>query len=60
MDLHRHVFARAERPAHAGQRQPDLVRGQAQAGGDLFLVDVQPLGGDVEVDAAVLGRYREA
>ena len=31
VDLHREVLAPAERPAHAGQREPDLVVGQAEA-----------------------------
>ena len=34
--------------------------GRSEAGGDLVLVHVQPLGGDVEVDAAVLGGDGEA
>ena len=36
-----------------------FVERERQAGGDLVPVDVQPLGGDVEVDAAVLGGDRE-
>ena len=59
MYLHRQVLARAERPAHPGERQPHQLRRQAEAGGDLTLVRVQPLGRDVEVDAAVLGRHRQ-
>ena len=60
MDLHRQVLAAAEGAADAGQRHPDLVLGQAEHGRDLPQVGVQPLGGDVEVDAAVLGGHREA
>ena len=39
---------------------PDLVVREAEAAGDLPAVDVEPLGGDLEVDAAVLGGGREA
>jgi hypothetical protein len=60
VDLHRQVLAAAERAADAGERHPDLVLGQAEDGRDLAEVRVQPLGGDVEVHAAVLGRDREA
>ena len=55
MDLQRQVLAGPEGAADAGQRDPHLFRGQAQAGRHLLLVDVQPLGGDEQVDAAVLG-----
>ena len=37
-----------------------MLLGQAEDGGDLPQVGVQPLGGDVQVDAAVLGGHREA
>ena len=57
--LHREVLASPEGPADAGQVQPRQLGRQAQAGGDLALVHVQPLGGDVEVDPAVLGRHGE-
>ncbi len=60
MDLHGQVFARAERAADAGQHQAHLVRGHVQAGRDLRLVHVQPLGGHVQVDPAVLGGHRQA
>ena len=60
MDLHRKVLAPAERAADAGERDPHLVGRQVEARGDLILVHVQPLGGDEQVDAAVLGRDREA
>ena len=60
MDLHREVLAAAERAADAGQREPHLLRRQVEARGDLVAVDVQPLGGDVEVDAAVVVGHREA
>ena len=59
MDVDREVLAAAERPAHAGQREPHLLGRQAESEADLALVDVQPLGGDVQVDAAVLGRHGE-
>ena len=57
MHVHGQVLAAAERAAHPGQRQPDLLRRQAERRADLPLVHVQPLGGDVQVDAAVLGRH---
>ena len=60
MDLHREVLAAAERAADAGQREPHLLGRQAEARGDLVAVDVQPLRGDVEVDAAVAVGHREA
>lgn len=60
VDLHRDVLAAAEGPADAGERHTDLVLGQAEDGGDLAEVRVQPLGGDVQLDAAVLGGHREA
>lgn len=60
VDLHRQVLAATERAADAGQRHPHLALGQAEHGRDLAQVGVQPLGGDVEVDAAVLVRHREA
>ena len=59
VDLHAEVLARAERAADAAERDPHLVGRQVEAGGDLVAVDVQPLGGHEEVDAAVLGRHRE-
>ncbi len=50
MHLHRQVLARAERTADAGEGDPDLTRRQGEARGDLVAVDVQPLGGDEQVD----------
>ena len=60
MDLHGQVLARAERAADAGQHHPHLVFWHAQADRDLRLVHMQPLGGHVQLDPAVLGRHREA
>ncbi len=60
VDLHRDVLAAAEGTADAGERHAHLLLGQAEDGGDLPEVRVQPLGGDVEVDTAVLAGYREA
>lgn len=60
VDLHREVLAAAEGAADTGERHPDLVLGQAQDRGDLLEVGVQPLGGHVQLDAAVLGRHGEA
>lgn len=59
VDLHRQVLASAEGAADAGQGHPHLVLGQAEHGGDLAQVGVEPLGGDVEVDAAVLAGHGE-
>ena len=60
MDVHVDVLTRAERAADAGEGDPDELLGQAEARRDLRPVHVQPLGRDVEVDAAVLGRDRES
>ncbi len=60
VDLHRQVLPAAERAAHPGQRQPDLLLRQGQHRGHLLPVHVQPLGGDVQVHPAVLGRHRQA
>ena len=60
MDLHREVLAPAERAADAGEREAHLLGRQAERRGDLVLVDVQPLRGDVEVDAALAVGHREA
>ncbi len=57
--VHRQVLAAAERATDPGQVQPHQVAGHAQRHADLPLVDVQPLGRDVEIDAAVLRRDRE-
>ena len=59
MHVHRQVLAAAERPADTGQGQPHLLGRQAECRADLPLVDVQPLGRDVQLHAAVLGRHRE-
>ena len=57
VDLERDVLARAERAAHAGEHEPHLLLRQVEAGRDLLAVLVQPLGGDVQLDAvpAVVG-----
>ena len=60
MDLHRQVLASTERAAHAGQGDPDLGLRKPQRLGDLVLVDMERLGGDVQVDAPVLRRDGEA
>ena len=57
--VHGQVLAAAERAADPGQGQPDLLRRQAERRADLLLVHVQPLGRDVQVDAAVAGRHRQ-
>ena len=52
---------RSSRPPNAPPTPASVSRtlsgGRPSAGADLPLVDVQPLGGDVQVDAAVLGRH---
>ena len=58
--LHRQVLSRAERAADAGHRQADLVAWQTEHAGQLLLVDVQPLRGDVEVHPAFAVRDGEA
>ena len=57
VDLQADVLAGAERAADAAEHEPHLPLGQAEAGRDLLAVLVQPLGGDVELDAvaAVVG-----
>ncbi len=53
MDLQRQVLAGPEGAADAGQVEAHLLGAQAQAGDDLAVVHVHPLGGDVEVDSAL-------
>ncbi len=55
MDLQADVLAGAERAADAAEHQPHRLVRQAEAGGDLLAVLVQPLGGDVQLDAAAAG-----
>ena len=52
MHVHGQVLAPAERAADARELEPDPVRREPERRADLALVDVQPLGGDEEVDAA--------
>ncbi len=59
VDLHRDVLAAAERAADAAEREPHALGRQAEAGGDLVAVDVQPLRRDVQIDAAVAVRHRQ-
>jgi hypothetical protein len=58
--VHGQVLAAAERPADAGQGEPDLVGRQPERGADLLLVHVQPLGRDEQVDAAGAVRHRKS
>ena len=60
MHVHGQVLAAAERAADPGQRQPDLGRRQPERRADLPLVDVQPLGGHVQVDAALVIGHGQA
>ena len=59
LHLHAEVFTGPEGTPHAGEVQPHLFGWQCEACRDLGLVDVQPLGGDVQVDAAVIRRDRQ-
>ena len=59
MDLHREVLAPAERAADAGEVDPHLLRLEVEARRDLVAVDVEPLGRDVDVDAALAVGDRE-
>ncbi len=59
VDVQAHVLARAERSSDATERQPHLVRRQADALRHLVSIVVQPLGRHDQVDAAVLGRCGE-
>ena len=53
MRLHREVLTGAERAADAGHGEADLLARQVQHARQLRLVDMQPLGRDVKVDAAL-------
>ena len=59
VDLHREVLAPAERAADPGEVDPHLLGPQAEARRDLVAVDVEPLGRDVDVDAALAVRDGE-
>ena len=59
VDLHREILAAAERAADSGEVDPHHLRRQAEARGDLVAVDVEPLGGDVDVHASFSIGYRE-
>ena len=60
VDLHREILARTERPSDARERDPHALGRQVEARRELVAVDVQPLGRDVEVDAALAVGHREA
>src|SRR5712691_2864251 len=60
VDVHGQVFATAERAADAREGEPDLLGREVERGADLALIDVQPLGGDEQVDAALAVGNREA
>ena len=60
MDLHREVLAAAERAADAAEHELHALRRERQALGELVAVDVQPLGRDVQDDAALAVGHREA
>ena len=55
VDLQADVLACAERAADATEHEPDGLVGQAEAGGDLVAVLVEPLGGDVQLDTLAAG-----
>ena len=52
MDLHREILAPAECAAHAREVDPHLLLLEPEARCDLVAIDVQPLGRDVDIDAA--------
>ena len=54
VDLQRQVLSGAERPAHPGQGEAHLLLVDPQARRNLLPVDVQPLGGDEQLHAAVV------
>ena len=60
MGLHRDILAAAERPTDARKLKAHLRRRQIQRSRNLTLVRMQPLSGDVEIDAAVLGGNGQA
>ena len=51
VDLQADVLAGTERPADAAEHEADPLLREAEAGGDLLAVLVQPLRGDVQLDA---------
>ena len=57
--LHREILASTEGAAHAGQVDAHLLGRQAEAGGDLVAIDVQPLRRDIDVHAALAVGHRE-
>ena len=59
VDLHGEILPPAERAADTREVDAHHVRRQVEAGRDLVAVDVQPLRGDVDVDAALAVRDRE-
>ena len=60
MDLHRQVLASTEGAADAAENEPHPLRLEVERRGQLVSIDVEPLGGDVKVHPAVVGRHREA
>ena len=59
MDLHRQIFAAAERSTHPGECQPYHLGRQVEALGELVLIHVQPLRRDVQVHSALAIRDGE-
>ena len=60
VDLDREVLAAAERAADAGEVDAHLLGGEREARRNLVAIDVDPLGGDVDVDASLPVRDGEA
>ncbi len=60
MHMEAEILSGTERPAYAGQCQANLLVGQIEAGRHLVAIDVQPLGGHVQVDATVVVRNGHA
>ena len=60
VDLDGEILAAAERTADAGEVDANLLGGEREARRDLVAIDVDPLGGDVDVDPALSVRDGEA
>src|SRR5215210_28656 len=58
--LHGEVFPAPEGATHAREGEPHPLRGQVEALGQLILVDVQPLRGDVQVHPALAVGHGQA
>jgi hypothetical protein len=59
VELHREVLSAAERATDTGEMDSHLLGGKPETRSDLVTVDVEPLGCDVDVDAALAVRNGE-